>query len=258
MSASIQWTETTFNVMTGCTKVSRGCFNCYAKRHAEKLQTDRNPRTAMKYANGFRFTVHYRALDELEQKLRSWKKPHKIFINSMSDTFHEEAPEEFIQQLFTIMGKYSGHIFQVLTKRASRMAGVTTGWTWPGNVWAGVTVESSQYLNRMNYLRSVPAKVRWISFEPLLGPIPKIDLTGIHWVVVGGESGPNPRKMNPQWARGIRDQCGRAGVPFFFKQMGGEGPDKGGDLLDCVRQKEFPDQEVAAFSQSQQLNIPFD
>jgi len=212
----------------------------------------------MKYSNGFKFTVHHWALDELEQKLRSWKKPHKIFINSMSDTFHEEAPEDFIRQLFSIMEKYPGHIFQVLTKRASRMAELATRLTWPGNVWAGVSVESGQYLNRLDYLRSVPAKVRWISFEPLLGQIPKIDLSGIHWVVVGGESGPNPRRMDPQWAKGIRDQCGRAGVPFFFKQMGGEGPEKGGDLLDGIRYKKFPDVQVTALSWSQQLAIPFD
>jgi protein gp37 len=148
MVTHIQWTKITFNVMTGCTKYSQGCANCYAKRQAEKLQGDANPRTAMKYANGFKFTVHPRALDDLEQQLHGWRKPHKVFINSMSDTFHEEAPEDFILRLFEIMEKYPRHIFQVLTKRAHRMAALARRLPWPRNVWAGVTVESDQYVER--------------------------------------------------------------------------------------------------------------
>lgn len=255
MGTHIAWTEVTRNVMTGCDKYSQGCVNCYAKRQAEKLRDDPNPRTAGKYANGFRFTVHPESLDALERELRGWRKPHKVFVNSMSDTFHEEAPEDFIRRLFEIMQKYPRHTFQVLTKRAERMAELAGRLPWPRNVWAGVTVESAQYVERLNHLRTVPARVRWISFEPLLGPIPEIDLTGIHWAVIGGESGPNSRKMDLQWARDIRDQLMRARVPFWFKQVGGEGRDKGGHFLDGNGYWQYPDVEVEALSQIEQLTI---
>ena len=165
-----------------------------------------------------------------------------VFVNSMSDTFHKDVPEEFIRKLFGTMAGCPQHICQVLTKRADRMAELSGQIIWPDNVWAGVTVESSEYLDRMDQLRRVPAQVRFISFEPLLGPIREIDFKGIHWAIVAGESGPRARPMDLEWARDIRDQCCDAGVAFFFKQVGGTDRDKGGILLDGREWTEYPSQ----------------
>ena len=235
----IQWTEYNWNPFTGCTPVSPGCANCYARKNARRLAG--NPKTD-RYSKGFEFSVHPECLD---QALR-WKKPRKVFVNTMSDTFHENAALEVIQQVFDYMVKCSQHIFQVLTKRAERMAELSAKLPWPDNVWAGVTVENADYVNRLDFLRQVPAKVRFASFEPLLRAIPNINFEGIHWAIVGGESGPKARPMDLDWAREIRDQCLRAKIPFFFKQVGGKGRDKGGRLLDGQEFNEFPIEAVMA------------
>lgn len=232
----ISWTDITWNPITGCTQVSSGCANCYAKKHALRLHGNPNKKVSWKYRNGFTLTVHPECLDE---PLR-WRKPRMVFVNSMSDTFHKDVPEEFIRELFNRMERSPQHVFQVLTKRAERLADLSQRLFWPENVWAGVTVESADYLGRLDALRCVPARIRFVSFEPLLGAIPKIDFTGIHWAIVGGESGPATRPMNLEWARQIREQCSAAGVAFFFKQVGGRGRGKGGKVLDGREWHEFP------------------
>jgi protein gp37 len=232
----IQWTDETLNCVTGCTQLSAGCANCYAKRNAMRLQKNPNPKVAHKYQNAFDVTVHPECL-ELPLK---WKKPRKVFVNSMSDTFHPDVPEDFIRKLFERIAECPQHIFQVLTKRADRLAELSDRLPWPTNLWMGVTVERADYISRLEHLRKVPAYLRFISFEPLLGAIPDLDLTGIDWVIVGGESGPNARPLDLQWARAIRNRCVENGVPFFFKQIGGTGRAKGGRLLDGYVWNEFP------------------
>lgn len=222
--SAIEWTDATWNPVTGCTKISPGCKHCYAERLATRLQAMGNPR----YRNGFRVTLH---ADQLGLPLK-WHQPRRIFVNSMSDLFHEAIPEKFIYQVFETMEKAHWHIFQVLTKRAERLAELAPRLPWPPNVWQGVSVENSRYTWRIEHLLKVPSVVRFLSVEPLLGPISNLPLTGIDWVIVGGESGPNHRRMNPAWAKEIRDQCGAAGVPFFFKQWGGPTSKAGGRRLD--------------------------
>ncbi len=234
--SAIEWTEATWNPTTGCTKISLGCKNCYAERLALRLQAMGNP----KYANGFRLTLHEDALDI---PLR-WKKPRLIFVNSMSDLFHEDIPPDFIRRVFETMQKAHWHIFQVLTKRAERLAELAPQLPWPPNVWMGVTVEEQRYTYRIDLLRTVPAAVRFLSLEPLLGPLPNLNLKGIHWVIVGGESGPGARPMRPEWATDIRDQCLAADVPFFFKQWGGVHKKRAGRLLEGRTWEQMP-----AFSQ---------
>lgn len=222
--STIEWTEATWNPVTGCTKVSPGCKHCYAERLAARLQAMRNRR----YRNGFAVTLHH---DQLTLPLR-WTQPRTIFVNSMSDLFHEAIPEEFINQAFAVMNQAHWHVFQILTKRAERLATLAPRLPWPCHVWQGVSVESARYTWRIAYLQSVPAKVRFLSIEPLLGPIPRLPLEGIHWVIVGGESGPRHRPIDPAWVREIRDQCLAVKVPFFFKQWGGLTPKAGGRSLD--------------------------
>lgn len=209
----IEWTERTWNPVTGCTKVSPGCKHCYAERLALRLQKMGNPR----YRNGFKVTLHE---DLLDLPLR-WKRPSLIFVNSMSDLFHEEVPFDFIQRVFKTMERANWHVFQVLTKRSHRLKELAPKLPWPPNVWMGVSVETAKYYERIHHLREVPAAVRFLSCEPLLGPLEHLPLDGIHWVIVGGESGPNARPMKEEWVLSIKDQCERAGVPFFFKQWGG-------------------------------------
>ena len=192
---NIRWTDETWNPITGCTPVSAGCVNFYAKKHAVRLEGNPNPKVAHKYRNGFKPTVHPQYLEEPF----GWRKPRMVFVNSMSDTFHKDVPEEFIRKLFETMAGCPQHIFQVLTKRADRMADLSGQINWPDNVWAGVTVESAEYLDRMDQLRRVPAQVRFISFEPLLGPIREIDFQGIHWAIVAGES-VNAGRKSRRWA----------------------------------------------------------
>ena len=222
--SSIEWTEATWNPTTGCTKISLGCKHCYAERMALRLQAMGNP----KYANGFRLTLHEDALDIPLH----WKKPRKIFVNSMSDLFHEDIPLDFIRRVFQTMQQADWHIFQILTKRAERLAELAPRLPWLPHIWIGVTVEERRYTWRIDLLRTVPAAVRFLSLEPLLGPLPGLNLEGIHWVIVGGESGPRARPMRPEWVVDIRDQCLAAGVPFFFKQWGGVHRKRAGRMLE--------------------------
>jgi protein gp37 len=222
--SNIEWTDSTWNPVTGCTKISPGCKNCYAERMAKRLQAMGQPN----YKDGFRVSLHERALS-LPLK---WKRPQTIFVNSMSDVFHEDVPEQFIRRIFDTMAKTPWHIFQVLTKRAERLEAIGRNLSWPHNVWMGVSVESKDYLYRIDHLRNVGARVKFISFEPLLGEHGKIDLHGIHWAIVGGESGPRARPIDREWVLEIRDECISASVPFFFKQWGGTNKKKAGRLLD--------------------------
>ena len=221
--SAIEWTDATWNPVTGCTKLSPGCKHCYAERLSTRLKAMRNPR----YYNGFDLTLHP---DQLVLPLK-WKQPRRIFVNSMSDLFHEAIPEYFIHEVFSVMARAHWHIFQVLTKRAARLAELAARLGWPPNVWQGVSVENADYVDRVKYLREAPAAIRFLSIEPLLGPIPRLPLHGIHWVIVGGESGPHARPVEPQWVLGIRNQCVAAGVPFFFKQWGGRTAKSGGRTL---------------------------
>jgi len=219
----IEWTECTWNPLTGCTKISAGCANCYAERMAKRLQA----MGSAKYAAGFQLALHE---DVLELPL-TWSAPHMVFVNSMSDLFHEDVPEAFIQRAFDVMRRARQHTFQVLTKRSDRLLAISPRLIWPDNVWMGVTVERSDYLHRVVHLRQTGAKTKFLSLEPLLGPLPDLDLTGIDWVIVGGESGPGARPMETEWVTAIRDQCIGAGVPFFFKQWGGTRKKRAGRLL---------------------------
>ena len=239
--SAIEWTETTWNPTTGCDQVSIGCDNCYALSFAKRLkamgqakyQHDGDPRTS---GPGFRLTLHP---DVLTEPYR-WKAPKLVFVNSMSDLFHPEVPFEFIQEVFTVMGETPRHTYQILTKRSRRLASLGSELDWPSNVWMGVSVETSRYAFRIDHLRNVPANVRFISAEPLLGPLPSLDLSGIHWLIVGGESGPKARCMEKDWALDLRDQCSAAAVAFFFKQWGGLHSKSGGRLLDGGVYDEMP------------------
>ncbi len=216
-NSSIEWTEATWNPTTGCTKVSPGCTHCYAERMAFRLQAMGQER----YAKAFDLTLQE---DLVELPLR-WKKPRVIFVNSMSDLFHKNVPADFIARCFDVMQQAEQHVFQVLTKRPERAADMAQDLPWSENVWMGTSVENAKYTDRIDTLRAIPAANRFLSVEPLLGPIKKLQLDGIHWVIVGGESGPGARPMKPEWVRPIRDRCVKAEVPFFFKQWGAYGPD---------------------------------
>jgi protein gp37 len=222
-NSQIEWTESTWNPVTGCTKVSPGCAHCYAERMARRLKAMGQPN----YRNGFRVTMHKHALN----LPLGWKRPQMVFVNSMSDLFHEDVPVDFIRRVFDVMRQTDRHLFQILTKRSQRLAELAPLLPWPANVWMGVTVESGDYVHRIDDLRRVPAAVRFLSLEPLLGPLPRLDLTDIDWVIVGGESGPGARAMAEAWAVDLRDQCMHAGVAFFFKQWGGVNKKKAGRLL---------------------------
>ena len=230
--SAIEWTETTWNPTTGCDQVSVGCHNCYALSFAKRLkamgqpkyQNDGDPRTS---GPGFGLTLHPRVLEEPYR----WRTPRLVFVNSMSDLFHPEVPLEFIRNLFGVMSETPRHTYQILTKRSRRLAAVGPGLNWPPNVWMGVSVETDRYTFRIDHLRTVPAEVRFISAEPLLGPLGDLDLAGIHWLIAGGESGPGARPMEEAWLVDLRDQCEAADVAFFFKQWGGPHSKSGGRLL---------------------------
>ena len=222
--STIEWTEATWNPVTGCSKVSAGCKHCYAERLAHRLQA----MGSVRYRNGFAVTLHPDALD-LPQR---WRQPRMIFVNSMSDLFHEHVPLEFIQRVFATMRACPQHTFQVLTKRSARLRDLAPHLDWAPNIWMGVSVEDRRVIHRIHDLQAVPAHVRFLSCEPLLGPLDDLPLDGIHWVIVGGESGPGARPMQAAWVRAIRDQCRRADVPFFFKQWGGARKDLTGRELD--------------------------
>lgn len=232
--SSIEWTESTWNPVTGCSKISPGCKHCYAERLALRLQAmgQRN------YANGFETTLHESAL---EIPLR-WKKPQRIFVNSMSDLFHKDVPLAFIQRVFATMLKADWHQYQILTKRSDRLLELSPELPWAPHIWMGVSVEDQDRTFRIDDLRKSAAKVKFLSIEPLLGPIPKLDLKKIDWVIVGGESGPGARPMEADWVRGIRDRCLATRVPFFFKQWGGVNKKRTGRTLDGRTWDEMPRQ----------------
>lgn len=238
---SIEWTETTWNPVTGCDRTSPGCDHCYAQRLAKRLkfmgveryQADGDPRTS---GPGFGVTCHY----DLIELPHRWRTPRLVFVNSMSDLFHPAVPNEFVESVFTTMQSCDRHTFQVLTKRSKRLKQLSRRLPWPRNVWMGVSVESARYRFRIDDLRKVPAKVRFLSIEPLIAAVDELDLDGIHWVIVGGESGPAARPIDPGWVTDIRDQCIDAGVAFFFKQWGGRTPKAGGRELEGVMWDEMP------------------
>lgn len=230
--SGIEWTNATWNPVTGCTKVSPGCKHCYAERMAGRLRLMGQPR----YQNGFKVTLQD---DVVELPLR-WKKPRLIFVNSMSDLFHKSVPVEFIQRVFATMEAAPQHTFQILTKRSGRLLEIADSLPWPRNVWMGVSVESQEYTQRIADLVQVPAAVRFLSVEPLLGPIPHLPLLGVNWVIVGGESGPGARSMERSWVVDIRDQCAASSVPFFFKQWGGVNKKKAGRSLEGRVWNELP------------------
>jgi protein gp37 len=233
-ASSIEWTDFTWNPVTGCSKVSAGCANCYAERMARRLQAMRQPN----YRNGFHVTTHPHVL---EQPLK-WSQPRRVFVNSMSDLFHEDIPDEFVEDVFAVMGRAHWHTFQVLTKRSARLASLGKALKWPANVWAGVSVENAAVLHRVRDLQSLKAPaVRFLSVEPLLGPLDDLDLNGIDWVIVGGESGPGARSMALEWATSVRDACLAAQVPFFFKQWGGVNRKVTGRVLDGRLWSELPE-----------------
>ncbi|MGI8961641.1 MAG: DUF5131 family protein [Bryobacteraceae bacterium] len=236
LNSQIEWTESTWNPVTGCTKISPGCKHCYAERMAGRLKAMGQPN----YANGFELTLQERAL-ELPLK---WKKPQRIFVNSMSDLFHKDVPIEYIQRVFSIMRQAHWHQFQVLTKRAERLDEINKQVDWPENIWMGVSIESDKFAYRANHLRAGDAAVKFLSLEPLLGPLPTLDLTGIDWVIVGGESGPGARNIEESWVLDIKQLCRTTGVPFFFKQWGGVNKKATGRLLTGRTFDEMPNLPV--------------
>jgi protein gp37 len=232
LQSGIEWTGATWNPVTGCTKVSPGCKHCYAERMAHRLQAIGQKN----YARGFELSLQPHML---ELPLR-WRSPQTVFVNSMSDLFHRDVPLEYIQRVFEVMRRADWHVFQVLTKRAERLAELEAALDWPENVWMGVSVESDAYRARIDALRTTRAQVRFLSLEPLLGPLERLELERIDWVIVGGESGPGARPMRPEWVLDLRDQCRRAGVPFFFKQWGGRNKKRAGRLLQGRSWDEMP------------------
>jgi protein gp37 len=229
----IEWTDATWNPVTGCTKVSAGCDHCYAERFAKRLQAMGVPA----YRNGFAVTMHPEALDVPLH----WRKPRMVFVCSMGDLFHSDVPEWYIRQVFRTMRIAERHTFQVLTKRVKRAAEILGSEWLPRNIWVGTSVENAPRLDRVFKLKQIPARIRFLSLEPLLGSLPNFDLFGIDWVIVGGESGPGARPMDPDWVRDIRDQCVKGGVPFFFKQWGGTNKKKSGRMLDGRTWDQMPE-----------------
>jgi protein gp37 len=234
--SKIEWTESSWNPVTGCNKISEGCNNCYAERMAKRLQAmgQRN------YVNGFEVACHPHMLDV---PLR-WKKSNMIFVNSMGDIFHEKVPFNFVKQVFDVMCAADQHLYQVLTKRAKRLLELSKMLKWKDQIWMGVTVEKKTLKYRIDYLKKTPANIKFLSLEPLLGPLGKLSLSGIDWVIVGGESGPRARSIEADWAREVRDQCIEQNVPFFFKQWGGVQKKKNGRILDGITWDEMPTHEL--------------
>ena len=238
VGSKIEWTDATWNPVTGCNKVSPGCKLCYAERLSKRLKA-----TGMvKYRNGFAVTLHP---DALEIPLR-WRKPRTIFVNSMSDLFHDDVPDQFVRDIFSVMESAHWHRYQVLTKRPERVAAMNAELPWPSQIWLGVSVESDRYLERINLLRESGAETKFLSLEPLLGPLPDLNLDGIDWVIVGGESGPGARPMDTAWVRDIRDQCIEEEVAFYFKQWGGVFKKRHGRELDGRTWDQMPDFEKSS------------
>lgn len=231
--SNIEWTEMTWNPVTGCTKISQGCKNCYAERMAKRLHAMGSDR----YRDGFNVTLHPDLLDVP----RRWRQPRIVFVNSMSDLFHEDIPDRYIERVFETMNACPQHTFQVLTKRAERLAALAPKLRWSDNVWMGVSVENARVARRIDRLQEVPAKVRFLSLEPLIGPLENLALGGISWVIVGGESGPRARSMKREWVNSILRQCRAAGAAFFFKQWGGVRKDLTGRRLNGTFYDEMPE-----------------
>lgn len=235
--SSIEWTDATWNPVTGCTKLSKGCEHCYAKRFSERFRGVKDH----PYQQGFDLKLWPNRLDLPFE----WKRPRYIFVNSMSDLFHENIPSDFISQVFDTMEKARWHTYHILTKRSSRMKDFINdryrNMSVPSHIWLGVSIEERSVLSRVEHLQQANSTVRFLSLEPLLGPLAKLDLKGIHWIIVGGESGPRFRPLNTEWVREIRDQCKEEGVAFFFKQWGGIRPKSGGNLLDGRIWNQYPD-----------------
>jgi len=230
--STIEWTESTWNPLSGCTKISPGCKHCYAERMAKRLQA----MGSANYRDGFKLRLHEHAL---ELPLR-WRRSQTIFVNSMSDLFHKDVAVAFIQRVFDTMNRASWHRFQVLTKRADRLEELSPELPWSPNIWMGVSVENMDYTFRIDHLRNIGACTKFLSLEPLLGPLPALDLRDIDWVIVGGESGPGARPMEKEWVTDIRDQCIASNTPFFFKQWGGKNKKATGRLLDGVTYDAMP------------------
>lgn len=222
--SKIEWTESTWNPVSGCTKISNGCENCYAERMAKRLQA----MGTKGYEDGFKVTLHP---DSLEKPLKM-KKAQMIFVNSMSDIFHKDIPDEYIMRIFDVMNRAHWHTFQVLTKRPERLAQMASILKWTDNIWMGVTVESNDYIDRVDYLRNLNIKVKFLSVEPLIDSVDKMDYKGIDWVIVGGESGYGCREIKKEWVLEVKDKCEKENIPFFFKQWGGVNKKKNGRLLD--------------------------
>ncbi len=230
--STIEWTESTWNPVTGCTKISPGCKHCYAERMSKRLQA----MGQLNYTNGFQLTLQPHML---ELPL-GWKKPQTIFVNSMSDLFHKDVPLAYIQRVFDVMRRAYWHRFQILTKRSGRLVQLDSNLDWAPNIWMGVSVETEEYEYRIDDLRRIGARIKFLSLEPLLGPLPALNLKGMNWVIVGGESGPRSRPMDPAWVTDLRDQCCHANVSFFFKQWGGRNKKKTGRELDGRTWDEMP------------------
>ena len=235
--SKIEWTETTWNPVTGCTKISYGCKHCYAERMSKRLQA----MGMEKYRRGFEVVVHESVL----QEPLKWKSPSLVFVNSMSDLFHKAVPIDFVQSVFEVMNQASQHTFQVLTKRPGRVKQIDARLDWAPNIWLGTSIESERWLDRLDRLKATGASTKFLSLEPLLRPLPDLDLSGIDWVIVGGESGPGARPMDAEWVREIRDNCVDSNVPFFFKQWGGVFKKRTGRTLDGRTWDEMP-QPVSA------------
>lgn len=231
----IEWTECSWNPVTGCTKISEGCKHCYAATFAKRLKAMHNPR----YQNEFEVTIH----EDLISSPLKWKSPRKIFVNSMSDIFHEELPDEVILSIFRTMNEASWHTFQVLTKRSERLSRLSSQITWTSNIWMGVTIESEEYIFRANHIRDSGAKVKFISAEPLLSDLSSLELDGIDWIIVGGESGHGSRPMKEEWVINLRDKANNSNTSFFFKQWGGFNKKKNGRLLEGKTYDEYPQVE---------------
>jgi protein gp37 len=234
--SSIEWTEMTWNPTTGCSKITAGCKFCYAEIMSKRLKA----MGVEKYKDNFKVRIHP---DQLNIPY-TWKSSKVVFVNSMSDLFHEEIPLDFIKRVFAVMNDNPNHVFQVLTKRAERLFQVHKELKWTHNIWMGVSVENEKVLNRINFLRKTKARVKFLSCEPLIGPLPKMNLSKIDWVIVGGESGHKPRPMNPDWALDIQEQCEKADVRFFFKQWGGRNKKQAGRLLNGRTYDEMPEIEL--------------
>jgi protein gp37 len=229
---TIEWTDTTWNPTTGCDKISAGCKNCYAAVMSKRLMA----MGQHKYRNNFELAVH----EEELTRPYGWKKPRKVFVNSMSDLFHKDVPLEFIKKVFKVMNDTPHHTYQVLTKRAQRLEELASELIWTPNIWMGVSIENEQLLFRLDHLRNTPARVKFVSAEPLIGPLPNMDLNGIHQVIVGGESGPKSRPIEKSWVVDIKNQCEFHSTSFFFKQWGGVHKKDAGRLLDGLEYNEYP------------------